>query len=98
MTYYEISRGIQKLRKKDITCFSTLYFLSSLTVYTTVRQFQRLRNNEVCEARGGDCKRVLDLFSTHLRKPNPIPEDLYRGVKYVNDLNWMIMSSEGTGK
>ena len=57
-----------------------------------------MRHNEVCEARGGDCKRALDLFATYLRKPKPIPHDLYRNVKYVNDLNWMIMSSEGTGK
>ena len=66
--------------------------------YGVIRQFQRLRNNEVCEARKGNCKQAMDLFATHLRKPNPIPDDLYRSVNYVNDLNWMIMSSEGTGK
>ena len=62
-----------------------------------MRQFQRLRNNEVCEARGGDCKRLTDLFQKHLKKPKPIPKDIFPDISYVNDLNWMIMSSEGTG-
>ena len=40
----------------------------------------------------------MDLFETHLRKPTPIPKDLYQDVNYTNNLNWLIMSSEGTGK
>ena len=62
------------------------------------RQFVRVQNNEVCEARGGDCKRLMDVFAKHLKKPNPIPEDLYQKVNYHSDLKWIIMSSEGTGK
>ena len=63
-----------------------------------LRQFQRIRNNEVCAAKGGACKHLMDLFERHLRKPNPIPKDLFQDVSYVNDLNWIIMSSEGTGE
>ena len=62
------------------------------------RYFQRVRNNEICEARGVTCKATMDLFETHLRKPTPIPKDLYQDVNYTNNLNWLIMSSEGTGK
>ena len=62
------------------------------------RYFQRVRNNEVCEARGSTCKETMDLFKKNLRKPNPIPKDLYQDVSYTNNLNWLIMSSEGTGK
>ena len=61
------------------------------------RYFQRVRNNEVCEARGSTCKETMDLFEKNLRKPNPIPKDLYQDVSYTNNLNWLIMSSEGTG-
>ena len=61
------------------------------------RQFQRVRNNQVCEARGGDCWKVLDLFAKHLKPPSPIPGNLFSKVNYVNDLDWIIMSSEGTG-
>jgi hypothetical protein len=63
-----------------------------------LRQFQRIRNNEVCEAKGGKCGRLMDLFAKHLTKPKPIPKDIFADINYVNDLNWMIMSSEGTGK
>ena len=62
------------------------------------RYFQRVRNNEVCEARGSTCKETMDLFEKNLIKPNPIPKDLYQDVNYTNNLNWLIMSSEGTGK
>jgi hypothetical protein len=61
------------------------------------RYFQRVRKNEVCEARGGVCKEAIDLFENNLKTPNPIPKDLYQHVNYTNDLNWLIMSSEGTG-
>ena len=57
-----------------------------------------MRNNEVCEARGGDCKKLLDLFEKYLKKPGMIPNDIYDILKYANDLNWVIMSSEGTGE
>ena len=57
-----------------------------------------MRNNEVCEARGGDCKKLLDLFENYLKKPGMIPNDIYEILKYANDLNWVIMSSEGTGE
>ena len=40
----------------------------------------------------------MDLFAKHLKKPNPIPKDIFTDINYANDLNWMIMSSEGTGK
>ena len=66
--------------------------------YGVLRQFQRIRNNEVCEARGGDCKRLMDLFAKHFKKPKPIPSDIFTDINYANDINWMIMSSEGTGK
>ena len=61
------------------------------------RYFQRVRNNEICEARGSSCKSTMDLFEKNLRKPKPIPKDLYQDVSYTNNLNWLIMSSEGTG-
>ena len=61
------------------------------------RYFQRVRNNEVCEARGGMCKEAIDHFEKNLKTPNPIPKDLYQYVNYTNNLNWLIMSSEGTG-
>ena len=61
------------------------------------RYFQRVKNNEVCEARGGMCKEAIDLFEKNLKTPNPIPKDLYQYVNYTNNLNWLIMSSEGTG-
>ena len=57
-----------------------------------------MRNNEVCEARGGDCKKLLDLFEKYLKTPDLIPNDIYEILKYANDLNWIIMSSEGTGE
>ena len=52
----------------------------------------------MCEARGVTCKATIDLFEKNLRKPVPIPKDLYQYVNYTNNLNWLIMSSEGTGK
>ena len=57
-----------------------------------------MRNNEVCEARGGDCKKLLDLFEKYFKMPGTIPNDIYESLKYANDLNWVILSSEGTGK
>ena len=72
--------------------------LGSIIDEGVFRYFQRVRNNEVCKARGSTCKETMDLFEKNLRKPNPIPKDLYQDVSYTNNLNWLIMSSEGTGK
>ena len=79
--------------------------MKSHTIYELIfsdegifRYFQRVRNNEICEARGVSCKATMDLFEKNLRKPNPIPKDLYQDVSYTNNLNWLIMSSEGTGE
>merc|ERR1712110_91603 len=55
--------------------------------YGILRQFQRMRNNEVCEARGGDCKKLLDLFGKYFKMPGTIPNDIYESLKYANDLN-----------
>ena len=65
--------------------------------FGVLRQFQRLRNNEVCKARGGECKRLMELFEKNFEKPVPIPRDIFKKIDYENNLNWMIMSSEGTG-
>ena len=99
--------GKQEIQIQDtkdiIKCYTLIYCLSSIFCHIyfladgTFRYFQRTRNNEVCEARGGQCKQAIDLFSKNLRKPNPVPEDLYKYVNYTNNLNWLIMSSEGTG-
>ena len=68
-----------------------------LEEFGVLRQFQRLRNNAVCKARAGDCRRAMDLFAKHLKKPGPIPNDIFKMIDYENDLNWMIISGEGTG-
>ena len=39
----------------------------------------------------------MDLFAKNLEKPGPIPKDIFKMVGYENNLNWMIMSSQGTG-
>ena len=39
----------------------------------------------------------MDLFAKNLEKPGPIPNDIFKTVGYENNLNWMIMSSQGTG-
>ena len=55
--------------------------------------FARVRRNADCLARGGgDCDRFGDM------KPPPIPDDIYQKIGYQVDLDWMIMSNEGTGK
>ena len=49
------------------------------------RYFQRVRNNEVCEARGGMCKEAIDLFEKNLKTPNPIPSLLnLRSIEKLN--------------
>ena len=69
-----------------------------LVIYVTVpadgrvRTFDRLRRNDDCIARGGNCH----LFGN--MKPPPIPDDIYKKIGYQVDLDWMITSSAGTGK
>ena len=39
----------------------------------------------------------MELFEKNFEKPVPIPRDIFKKIDYENNLNWMIMSSEGTG-
>ena len=64
-----------------------------LTAYRDIRNFDRIRGNENCDLRKDSGCKVFQA----IKKPDPIPDDIYVATKFGHEYNWVITSSESTG-
>ena len=59
-----------------------------------IRTFDRVRRNPECDLRPQSQCKIFETF----RKPEMIPDDLYEKTKFGHEYDWIITSSEATGK
>jgi hypothetical protein len=69
------------------------FFFFKKPVENDIRTFDRVRQNDDCDLRPTSGCKIFETF----RKPDLIPDDLYKITNFGHEYEWIITSHEATG-